>query len=85
MTQSNSQMPASAKRGVVSAGGAGGSAGSWPGGSGGGFTTSLPKPKMTDEELRLECVRLAVQAKVQPSALISTAESMLAFIKPGAK
>jgi hypothetical protein len=84
MTQSNSQMPASAKRGVASAGGAGGSVGSWVGG-GGGITVPMPKPKMTDEELRLECVRLAVQAKVQPSALISTAEAMLAFVKSGAK
>lgn len=42
-----------------------------------------PKPKMTDEELRLECVRLAVQSKVLPGQIIETASRMLNFVKSG--
>jgi hypothetical protein len=81
MTQPNTSI--SSKGGNGGAGGAGGF--STPTSGVGGFGTPIPKPKMTDEELRLECVRLAVQAKVQPSALINTAESMVAFVKSGAK
>lgn len=42
-----------------------------------------PKPKMTDEELRLQCVTLAVQARALPAALVSTAQAIMDFVKSG--
>lgn len=73
---------------VVEAGGSGtgGRAGTFSGFAGstpGAPNAAQPKPKMTDEELRLEAVRLAVQAKALPAALIDTARSILSFIKSG--
>ena len=44
---------------------------------------TAPKPKMTDEELRLECVKLAVQAQVPAVTIVSTARDVYGFVKSG--
>jgi hypothetical protein len=40
-------------------------------------------PKMSDEQLRLECAKLAVQAHVQPALLVETAKKLHDFVKSG--
>jgi hypothetical protein len=40
-------------------------------------------PKMSDEQMRLECAKLAVQAHVQPALLIETAKRLHDFVKSG--
>jgi hypothetical protein len=42
------------------------------------------KPKMTDEEIRLECVKLAVQAGVLSTSITKMANSIYSFVKSGA-
>lgn len=64
-------------------GGSGSSAG-WPvGGSIGNLNRPAEPAKMSDEQLRLECAKLAVQAGVLPNNLISTAQSIHSFVKGG--
>jgi hypothetical protein len=49
------------------------------------FANAAPTqpPKMPDEQIRLECAKLAVQAHVQPSLLIETANKIYSFVKSG--
>jgi hypothetical protein len=52
--------------------------------SGLGAATPAQPPKMSDEQLRLECAKLAVQAHVQPALLVETANKIYDFVKSGA-
>jgi hypothetical protein len=49
---------------------------------GGGFAQP-DKPKMTDEELRLQCVQLAVAAHVDPKTITASASRFFDYIKSG--
>lgn len=40
-------------------------------------------PKMTDEQLRLECVRQVIVAKVDPRHLTASADRLYQYIKTG--
>jgi hypothetical protein len=42
-----------------------------------------PKPEMTDKELRLECVKLAVQANALRSDVVALASEIEGFVKGG--
>lgn len=50
-------------------------------GNAGGGLAAAPKPKMTDEDIRLECMKLAVQSTVPPASVIKLAGEMFNFIK----
>ena len=46
-------------------------------------TGVTPKPQMTDQEVRLECAKLAVQSRARPADVIKTATSIYNFVKSG--
>lgn len=79
MTQPNSTTGGGAAGASVSKSGSGGIAGAGIG----GLNRPAEPPKMSDEQLRLECAKLAVQAGVLPNNLISTAQSIHSFVKGG--
>lgn len=48
-----------------------------------GSTKPVPKAPMTPVEIRLECAKLAVQARGPHTQLIELAGQILAFVKGG--
>ena len=48
-----------------------------------GVNKSVAKPPMTDQEIRLECAKLAVQSRALPADVIKTATSLYNFVKSG--
>lgn len=49
----------------------------------GAFGGAVKPPPMTDNEIRLECVKLAVQLGVRPETVTTVADAMFRYVTNG--